>query len=326
MILDNIGFYTLSDERAKESNVISDLSRCELILTDKCNFHCPYCKGVKKEYRGDISIDEAFKVIDKWASHGIQNIRFSGGEPTLYPGLLKLIYYARSIFSIKNIAISTNGSADWEYYKELIKAGVTDFSVSLDACCSDTFEKMSKTKGSITRLYNNIMNLSSYTYTTVGIVLTPENENEVVNIIGTANFLGVKDIRVIPAAQYDYKLHPFEAQNIWLEKFPIFRYRYNNLKEGKSVRGLNENDNPQCPLVLDDMAVIKNHHYPCIIYLREQGEPIGEFSDIEAVRFQRHNWFTYHDVYRDPICHNNCLDVCREYNNRWREFKYENRV
>lgn len=46
MALDHIGFYTLSDERARASSVSSPLVRCELILTGRCNFRCPYCRSV----------------------------------------------------------------------------------------------------------------------------------------------------------------------------------------------------------------------------------------------------------------------------------------
>ena len=40
MKLEEIGFYTLSDERVKNTSQFSDLMRCELILTGACNFKC----------------------------------------------------------------------------------------------------------------------------------------------------------------------------------------------------------------------------------------------------------------------------------------------
>ena len=45
MKLEEIGFYTLDDERAKHASETSPLWRCELLLTNKCNFHCPYCRA-----------------------------------------------------------------------------------------------------------------------------------------------------------------------------------------------------------------------------------------------------------------------------------------
>ena len=47
MKLEKIGFYTLSDKRAKSVTIKSPIQRGELILTDKCNLKCPYCRGLK---------------------------------------------------------------------------------------------------------------------------------------------------------------------------------------------------------------------------------------------------------------------------------------
>lgn len=93
--LEDIGFYTLSDERALNTSSKAPLSRCELILTDRCTFKCPYCRGLREDLRGDIDYDEACRILDIWAKERLQNIRFTGGEPTLYPRLIDLVKRAR---------------------------------------------------------------------------------------------------------------------------------------------------------------------------------------------------------------------------------------
>ena len=103
-----------------------------------------------------------------------------------------------------------------------------------------------------------------------------------------------------------------------LKKCSIFKYRINNLNTGRHVRGLNEKDNNRCPLALDDMAVLNGQHFPCIIYLREQGKPIGSLD--ENVREQREIWVNTHDTHLDPICRANCLDVCVDFNNKHKMF------
>ena len=95
MKLEEIGFYTLEDNRAKNVSINSPLWRCELLLTSRCNFKCPYCRGMKKEDQGDIKLQDALSTIDLWVDQGLKNIRFSGGEPTLYPDLPFLINYCR---------------------------------------------------------------------------------------------------------------------------------------------------------------------------------------------------------------------------------------
>jgi len=127
MKLQDIGFYTLSDERAKNSSSTSPLFRAELILTDKCNFFCPYCMGLRKDIEGTLSRDQALNILELWVKEGLVNVRFSGGEPSLYPHLKELVSYCKQN-KVQHIAISTNGSADLEYYKEaLYKANYINF-------------------------------------------------------------------------------------------------------------------------------------------------------------------------------------------------------
>jgi MoaA/NifB/PqqE/SkfB family radical SAM enzyme len=142
-------------------------------------------------------------------------------------------------------------------------------------------------------------------YTTVVVVLTNDNEMELEKIVECAKNLGVHDIRVIPAAQHSRAL-----QNLPESNFPILEYRRKNINSG--VRGLQEGDCRRCHLVLDDMAVIGSKHYPCIIYAREGGKPIGNIGP--SMREERKAWSLKHDSVNDPICSKNCLDVCRDYN------------
>ena len=73
------------------------------------------------------------------------------------------------------------------------------------------------------------------------------------------------------------------------------------------MRGLFTNDT-KCPLVLDDMAIMGNQHYPCIIYMREGGSAIGTVE----VCAERKAWFENVNVYENKIFRKNCLDVCVE--------------
>lgn len=317
MILEDIGFYTLSDERAMHVTTKSDLYRCELILTDRCNFKCPYCRGIVKDKRGDMPLEKVKKIIDLWAAGNLHNIRFSGGEPTIYPDLIEAVKYAKSKPSIKRIALSTNGSADIDFYYELILSGVNDFSISLDACCSSTAEIMSGKTCNFDHIKEVIKKVSRFVYTTAGVVLEKQNNEELEDIIKFATSLGVSDIRIIPSAQSNHLLNV----NIDTD-LPILKYRIDNINKGRHVRGIKETDCHKCHLVKDDMVILNNYHYPCIIHMREQGEPIGTIDDksIEEIREERWRWYLDHNSFKDPICSKNCLDVCIDHNNKVEEF------
>lgn len=309
MKLEDIGFYTLNDERAKTSSFDSPLWRCELLLTDRCNFKCPYCRGLN--HKGDMSFELASITLRYWIRNRLENVRFSGGEPTLYPHLDDLVLIAKKN-GVNHIAISTNGSADLDRYKRLIDYGVNDFSISLDACCASTGNAMAGTD-IWAKLIKNIEELSKETYVTVGIVVDNHNIEECEKTIKLVHSLGVSDVRVIPSAQYNMRLNLNISDEI-LSYHPILKYRINNWRNGRHVRGIAESDNNRCRLVVDDMAVLDNKHYPCIIYLREGGKPIGELN--KYTRFDRFLWYKSHDTHNDPICKNNCLDVCIDFNNK----------
>lgn len=304
MKLEEIGFYTLSDERAMNASSNSSLYRCELLITKKCNFHCPYCRSVGQE----LAAEQAYETVSLWRGMGLKNVRFSGGEPTQnLPSLISGVVAARGC---DHIAVSTNGSAEKEIYKMLIDIGVNDFSVSLDACCASVGDKLAGRDGMFKRVVENIKYIASRgVYITVGIVVINETEERLRDVIAYADSLGVSDVRPIPAAQWKNTLSiPVGT----LEKYPILKYR----SQSRLFRG---NPAEKCPLVLDDMAVMGDKHYPCIIYMREGGNPIGTVS--RDMRKERNEWYMAHNPRTDGICANQCLDVCREYNNRHIEFR-----
>ena len=324
--LENIGFYTLSDYRASQCSEVSPLWRCELLLTDRCNFRCVYCRGLRRDCLGDIPLKTALDVIGYWVEGGLKNIRFSGGEPTLYPSgwLLNLVTECKVNF-VEHIAISTNGSATLEYYEMLISHGVNDFSISLDSGCCSIGEKMAGKNKSWGRVVENIRRISQLTYVTIGMVFTEENFDTCIEDVLFADSLGVSDIRVIPSAQYNKAL--LKLQNLplkLLNKYPILKYRINHIQNRVPVRGLQPSDTNKCPLVLDDMAVAGGWHFPCIIYLREGGEAIGEINPL--MREQRKDWFETRNTHADRICLGNCLDVCRDYNNKAMAEQWGNEV
>ena len=314
--LEDIGFYTLCDSRAHYSSVESPLWRCELILTDRCNFSCPYCRGLRSDCRGDRTQEEALTILRQWFSQGLVNVRFSGGEPTLWRGLSHCISACKQN-GVKRIALSTNGSAQKKVYEQLLLQGVNDFSISLDGGCCAIGEQMNGgNKSAWERSIMNIQWLAKQTYVTVGMVFNEQNIESAKESVLFAHGLGVSDIRIISSAQYNQALSALDTLDDGvLDAHPILKYRVSNMRTGISVRGLSDQDAPLCRLVLDDIAVAGKWHFPCIIYLREGGNPIGETID-KDFRQKRYKWMINHDPRRDPICRHNCLDVCRDYNNK----------
>jgi len=320
--LEDIGFYTLKDSRAENTSATSPMWRCEMLLTSRCNFRCPYCRGergMSRDVSGDIDFDLATDVLGQWIDGGLKNVRFSGGEPTLYPWLPDLVEQCQD-GDVERIAVSTNGSADKDLYDTLLDLGVSDFSISLDSCCATFGNEMTGVKGNEwEKVVSNIRYISGRAYATVGIVVTPDSVDAARDTIIFAHGLGVSDVRVISAAQWNEQLTGLDTLPPYvLNAHPILNYRVRHFSEQRNVRGITADDCHKCHLVKDDSVVAGEWHFPCVIAMREGAEPIGKVGP--KMRQERMDWFESHDSFADPICQKNCLDVCIDYNNKAGEF------
>ncbi len=83
-----------------------------LSITDRCNFRCTYCMDPDFRYmpkRELLSLDEYVRLVRICTSLGVEKVRITGGEPTLYPHLIPLIR-ALAAMGIADLAMTTNGS------------------------------------------------------------------------------------------------------------------------------------------------------------------------------------------------------------------------
>jgi 12,18-didecarboxysiroheme deacetylase len=101
--------------------------------TRRCNLRCVHCysESRDRDYAGELTGDEARRLIDDLADFGAPVLLFSGGEPLLRPDLFDLIRYAtdRGLRAV----ISTNGTLlDDDTVGRLRDAGLAYVGVSLD--------------------------------------------------------------------------------------------------------------------------------------------------------------------------------------------------
>lgn len=102
-----------------------------------CNMTCPHCYAAasRAPSRHDLGTDEARRVLDALAAHGVRALIFSGGEPLLRDDLLTLMGEARGRGIVPHL--STNGSLiDQAMASRLAAAGVAYVGVSVDGLAS----------------------------------------------------------------------------------------------------------------------------------------------------------------------------------------------
>ena len=117
-------------------------------LIDRCNFRCTYCmpaEGLEWLPRDEIlTFDEIERLVRLAVSLGIDEIRLTGGEPTLRPQLPELIARLSAIPGLKSLALTTNGFLLRKLVPDLAAAGLTRINVSLDTLDAHKFAAITR--------------------------------------------------------------------------------------------------------------------------------------------------------------------------------------
>jgi len=102
-------------------------------ITRTCNLRCVHCysDSYAQKYPGELTHEEATRVIDNLAAFHVPAVLFSGGEPLTRPDLFDLMDYAVS--KGLRLTLSTNGTLlDEAAAKKLKALGTTYVGISLD--------------------------------------------------------------------------------------------------------------------------------------------------------------------------------------------------
>jgi hypothetical protein len=149
-------------------------------------------------------------------------------------------------------------------------------------------------------------------YVNVGVVIDSLNVDRIKEIIWYILQLGVADIKLSVSTKDEIPLEKLQGLKNYFSGYPILSYRVNRFRKGQTMRGLLPEDTFKCALVKHDISIVGDKHYPCLVYAREHGAPIGLLSgDVEADRM---TWYNSHVPQNDPICRRYCMDFKCEFN------------
>ncbi len=118
-------------------------------LTDRCNLRCTYCmpaEGLPWIPAPELlSDDEVLRLVRIAVTRlGIDQIRLTGGEPTLRPGLPGLIERIAALEPRPEVSLTTNGLSLHRLAPALAAAGLDRVNVSLDTLRSDRFKQLTR--------------------------------------------------------------------------------------------------------------------------------------------------------------------------------------
>jgi GTP 3',8-cyclase len=114
-------------------------------ITDRCNFRCTYCmpaEGLDWLPKAEIlTYEEIARLVRLFVSMGIEEVRLTGGEPTVrrdLPALIRMLAPMRHD-GLKSLSVTTNGILLEKLAGQLADAGLTRINVSLDTLDPEKF-------------------------------------------------------------------------------------------------------------------------------------------------------------------------------------------
>ena len=123
------------------------ISYLRVSLTEHCNLRCRYCspeQGTPRFARKDhLAPAELDQLLTVFRSLGVRHMRFTGGEPLLYPWLVDRIAHARGL-GIEKLSVSTNGYLLDRLAEALAQAGLKRLNMSLDSLVPERFARITR--------------------------------------------------------------------------------------------------------------------------------------------------------------------------------------
>jgi cyclic pyranopterin phosphate synthase len=182
-------------------------------LTDRCNLRCAYCmppEGLEWLPNDDVlTDDEIVRVVRVSVDLGVNEVRFTGGEPLLRRGLVDIVRRVAALRPRPHLSLTTNAIGLARTAAALHDAGLDRINVSLDTIDPEKFKTLSRRD----RLDDVIAGLAA----AAAAGLAPVKVNAVL-------MRGLNDAEAIPLLRWcldkGYRLRfieqmPLDAQHGW---------------------------------------------------------------------------------------------------------------
>lgn len=125
------------------------MRKLRVSLLDACNFRCTYCMPSSATFakvHDLLSPDEIQSIVSNLTNLGIEEVRLTGGEPTLRAELVE-IAERLSALPLKRLGLTTNGLLLKRMIPGLKKTKLSSINISLDSLDREKFTALARFDG-----------------------------------------------------------------------------------------------------------------------------------------------------------------------------------
>lgn len=124
-------------------------SYLRLSVTDRCDFRCEYCmpEGGEEQHERRVDLltfEEIEQLVGIFQVLGIRRLRFTGGEPFVRRGFVRLVERIASAFPDLALALTTNAGQLERHVPQLKAARVESINISIDSLDEERFARITR--------------------------------------------------------------------------------------------------------------------------------------------------------------------------------------
>ena len=151
-------YLPIGDWIVQLSPILSYPRKAIVELTMECNLNCIYCfRRTCNETFGVMSEKVFSRVLSELKHSGVKRIIFTGwGEPLTHPKVLEYLSMAKNAGF--NIVLNTNGTLLETFAEDIVKIGVDEVVVSIDAVDESIYGKL-RYPGTVSKVLRGLQEL-----------------------------------------------------------------------------------------------------------------------------------------------------------------------
>ncbi|TKG91569.1 radical SAM protein [Puteibacter caeruleilacunae] len=176
-------------------------------ITNTCNQNCLYCYN--KHNRGEFAGNPMRTLLRLFEIADIKQLTITGGEPTTSKHLLECVVHAR-LQGVKVVVITNASLVKKKLFKQLIKAGVSQFQVTVNSSVNAIHDKMVAINGALQNTLENISFIKKNGGEVIpSIILTTQN---VGSLEDTVDLFQRLELRTIMVNRYNISKGDFSKE------------------------------------------------------------------------------------------------------------------